>query len=240
MRTIVLTLFALAAAACNASVGEGPQVIDDLGDGVDAGPAESADAAPQSDAGPTAITLSQTISDAITPANSVACLQQTGDPPVPVETRENSYFRVFDLGALGISQDLAIDKVTFGIESASSPTGTQPANVTLYTLTGGFIVANLGVLATVDLDVADQAETLVDVPFDAIAPGGSKLVVEVHVPDSAGNNRLFFIGSNGQGESAPSFLRAAVGGCDIGEPTDLDVLGFPAVNIVMTVSGSHF
>ena len=47
--------------------------------------------------------------------------------------------------------------------------------------------------------------------------------------------RLFTIGSNGQGQSAPGYLRAPV--CDVAVATDLGAIGFPAMHMVMRVVG---
>lgn len=203
-----------------------------------------------SDAGLVPITLSHSGSTDIAPGNSVACNQRQDDGTgtlVPVYHTENSFYRVFDLTAEGVERDLAVEQVSFGVESArGGADATQPISVKLHTLTGQFVVANLTELATVDIDVPDQAATTIDVPIEATVPANATLVVEIAM-GSGEPDDLFFIGSNTAGETSPTYLRApdcdddadSTNGTALAEPLDLDRIGFDNVQAVILVSGTY-
>jgi hypothetical protein len=70
----------------------------------------------------------------------------------------------------------------------------------------------------------------------ATAPAGSTLVVEVDTPDMSDTGGGLFIGSNPDGQTAPSYIRSD--SCEISEPTDLAAIGFPGMHIVMNVTGT--
>jgi hypothetical protein len=180
---------------------------------------------------PQSITLSHSTSLAITPGNSVSCNLDNLHA-------DNSYYRVFDLPSLGVTSPLEISKVTVGIETALAGVGTtQPATVRLHTLTGPLTLANLTLFGSVDIAVANQNETLLDVPIAATAPAGSTVVVEVFTPDGQPSGHSFFIGSNTAGATGPSYLAAV--DCSAAEPADVAGLGFPDMHIVLTITGLH-
>jgi hypothetical protein len=70
---------------------------------------------------------------------------------------------------------------------------------------------------------------------EGTAPAGSSLVVEIDAPDQAGTGRAFFVGSNDDGQTAPTYLRSDT--CGTPEPTDVADLGFPGFHVVMNVTG---
>lgn len=225
-------------------VGEAPFTV-----ASDAGVPE-VDATPPVDAGPTPVTLTHsTDPSTVTAANSVACVQQQTDADgntVPVFHQENSYYRVFDLEALGVDRDLAISKVSFGIESANSGAANQQmVEIKLHTLDGAFQVANLAPLASAQVLVTDQSQEILEVDIEAVAPASSILVAEVLIPNGD-PDRLMFIGSNTAGQSGPSYLRAP--SCDddgndatpsaFEEPVDLTPF-FPDMHVVLSVSGIY-
>lgn len=229
----------LGATACTIqSIGETPDPPElDAGDG-DATSSLGPDAAPE------AVTLSQnTDPDTVTAANSVACVSQDANG-VPIFHQENSYYRTFDLAALGVTRDLAIDSVQFGVES-SNPGGAnmQSIEVKLYTLSGAFTLANLTEIGSGSALVPAINAELFEVPVQGTAPAGSTLVVELLTP-SGDPDRLLFIGSNTAGQDGPSFLRAP--DCDddanpdtpsaFEEPVDLTPF-FPDMHVIMSVSG---
>ncbi len=151
---------------------------------------------------------------------------------------ENSYYRVFDLDAEGIGCDFDITSVDVGIElaQAGGDTGAQPMTVALHTLDGDLQSANLTTVASVDIDVADQANTVLEVPIAARVSAAELLVVEVMIPNGQGAGHSFFIGSNNAGQSGPSFIRAP--DCGVGEPGDAANLGFPNMHLVLDIHGS--
>jgi hypothetical protein len=224
-RLVPCFVAALLAGAC-AAIGDAPQTIDEeLPDG-------GVDEIEPS------LTLRQSASETITAGNSISCIvRDTQDPPQPLEHKDDAYYRVFDLGALGLRDGFEVEAIKVGIETASSPTGSQPARVALHTLSGGFTVGNLTQLAAVDLQVANQNSQFLMVPIAASVPGSAKLVVEFSVPDSAGGKQLFWIGSNAEGQTAPSFWRSTA--CGQPEPGDLTALGNPNMHIVMSVIGER-
>jgi hypothetical protein len=254
VKTMLASAAALFIAACQPTIGDAPGIGSGVqrpdagdpdlgGDGSsrpDAAPVETpADAGPGQ---PRQITLRQTTSDQILDLHSIACIEQEDDG-TPIQNRENSYYRVFDLAEEKFDGDLQVDSVTIGVESASAPgDATQPATVRLHTLEGDLLVANMTEINHVDIDIEPQLQTALEVPIAATAPAGSTLVVELFIPDSADQNRLFFIGSNDLGQTAPGYLRAPSSGCDFIEPTTFDDIGgadFPDIDIVMMVSGSY-
>ncbi len=185
---------------------------------------------------PTAITLSHSSSPTVTQGNSVAC-QYEGSGA----TSENSYYRVFALGEFGIASQLEIASITIGVQLADAGSGTtQPATLRIYTLNGPFTLANLQEIASTSVSISDQSLSLLDIPIGATAPMGSTIVVELAVPDGQSAGHKFYFGSNGAGQSAPSYLRAP--GCSTPQPTDIATLpGITTpVHLVMQVSGTHY
>ena len=206
---------------------------------MDGGPLFS-DGGGSPDATPVAVTLSQSSSQEITPQNSVACVEQDADGN-PIEHRENSFYRVFALEEEGVAGRLETSSVAVAIQSAESPNPSQPMTVRLHTLAGNQLeVARLSQIGSADVTVANQGAGILDVPLVATAEAGSKLVVEIFLPDAAGGGNLLFPGSNNAAQSGPTYLRAPVAGCDLVEPVDLAEIGFPEVHLVVSVAGTAY
>lgn len=206
----------------------------DAGRLVDAGPRP--DAGPEVDSGPvggTAVTLTQSTSMTITADNSVACIDDLEGFNI-----QSSYFRMFDLAAAGITTPLAVSQVSFGVEAATGAGGDQPAQVKIHALTGTLTNANLmAPVDTADITITDaQSNTVVDVAVTGTIPVGSKLVVELAVPDGSEGNSLF-VGSNSAGQSGPTYVRDECGGAE--EPTSLADLGEPNMHWVLSVEGTR-
>lgn len=228
--TLVLVL-----GACDAQVGapltdeaEGPAPVDAGAEQ----PGPDANDEPDSEREPTSVSLSQNASTEVLPMNSVACIYNETDAHL-----ENSYYRVFDLDAMGIDGPIDVSSVTFGVERAVAPGGSQQVVVKAHTLSGNLALANLTELASVEVSVTDQSGSLVAAPINASAPAGSVLVIEIWMPDDP--EAVLFIGSNQSGQTQPAYLRAAATGCDIVEPTSLTDLGFPNVHIIMAADGTE-
>src|SRR5205814_155376 len=69
------------------------------------------------------------------------------------------------------------------------------------------------------------------------APGSAlELVMEVNIPDGSAQGNVFFIGSNTDPETGPSYLSAA--DCGVNDPTPTGDIGFPDMHIVFNVYGS--
>jgi hypothetical protein len=216
--------------------GKAPQgEVPDSGAGLpDGGSVDRADAARTIDAGGGGgeVTLTQSSSMTIDEGNSLGC--QDVDFGFTYST---SYYRVFDLPALGIDGPLDIEQVSVGIEYAMGGNGTdQPARVRLHTLDGAFKIADLTQIASVSLRVADaQALSVIDVPVTATVPAGSTLVVEFLVPDGSANLNTLFPGSNSANQTGPTYVRSSA--CSIPQPTDVATLDPPApdMHLVMSV-----
>ncbi|HKE19249.1 MAG TPA: hypothetical protein VKB80_30445 [Kofleriaceae bacterium] len=183
-------------------------------------------APPQPDAAPSqAVTLTQSGSLNIVGDNSVAC------GPDPDTFAANSYYRVFDLAALGVSGPLDVSKVTFGVQESTSNDGNGlAAKVTIHTLVGALQLANLTEVAHKNITIQELAPDppgtiggrLNEVSLTgATVPAGSVMVVEVS-HDALGNNEFLLMGSNRAGQTGATFVRGAA--CGVGEPIDVDSL----------------
>lgn len=235
-RSLGVLVFA-AASACSAAAGDpsgqaSPPPVD--------GGSEFADSGGSADAAPVAVTLTQSTSQEITPQNSVACIESDADGN-PVEHRENSFYRVFDLAAAGVTGRLETSSVAVGIQSAESPDPDQPMSVRLHTLAGpDLLVASLTEIGRADVTVANQGAGILDVPLVATTDASATLVVEIFLPDAAGGGNLIFPGSNADGQSGPTYVRAPADGCDLVDPTDLADIGFPDMHLVVSVAGTSY
>ena len=154
-------------------------------------------------------------------------------------TFETHYWRAFDLPSFGINGGFDVCEVEITVEAAISVEGTQPLGVNLYsTTTGTFPAGTLTPIGSAGLIlVPDQDQTFLTVPVAGSVPPASALVVEVVSFDGTNDLFAFFIGSNADGQTAPSYLSAP--SCGIAAPTDLASLGFPNMHIVMTVHGTE-
>jgi len=219
------------------AIGPAPRIDATVRDVVDGAPATidarlSPDAPPGPDAAPNTATLTQSSSQVVLSANSVSCV---GD--LTGYHADNSYYRVFDLADFNITAPFQVTSVEFGVEESASTSGTQPVDVILHALANGssFTVADLVEIGRHDESLGDLVETTHTVPVSATVPVGSQLVVEIFTPDGRTMGNTFFIGSNQDGESAPSYLRAA--DCGVTEPTLMTALTPNIVHMVINVTG---
>jgi hypothetical protein len=234
---ILCTALILALGACSSTSGGGNNNNDSDNDDDD-DDFDRPDARPRADAEPSSeeMTLSQTETDDIVKDNSIGCLFY--DDGVPTHNEANSYYRVFDLGEMDdVDGGFEIEQVNIGIELAESTKGSQPATIRLHTLTGELKVANLDQVSALLIDIPDQVRKVLTVDINETIPKDSKLVVELEIPDANNGERLFVIGSNTGGETAPAYMRAA--NCDIDQPTTFEELsGRDDINVVMSLTGT--
>lgn len=182
-------------------------------------------------------TITESTSQTITQGNSVACSSDNG-----VTTTENHYWRAFNMNTFTGGQEYDITSVDFGIEQATSGSGTgQPLTVNLYAnhgsaFPGGDWQSNLiGTSGTIN--IPDQSLTIFNVPITATVPAGTlELVMEVMTPDGTNVGNAFFIGSNTDAETGTSYLSAV--DCGLTDPTPVGDIGFPNMHIVFNVNGS--
>jgi len=180
------------------------------------------------------ITITQSSTQTITALNSISC---NGNG---LHT-DNSYFRAFDLASLGAPNGLDVCEVQVGVEQATS-TGAagQPATINLYTTSAPFpsgYPGSLTQIGTASVTIPDSATgSVYAIPVTGSAPAGSELVVEVFTPSGQADGNSFFIGSNTDPQSGPSYLMAA--DCGANAPTDIASLGFPNMHIVLNAVGN--
>jgi len=148
---------------------------------------------------------------------------------------DNSYWRSFVLADFGITDDFNVTTVEIGVETATGAGGTQPITVNLYTTDAPFPGGTLTLIGTASVVVADQTLSIFPSAVTGTAPAGSELVVEIFTPEGQTDGNTFFIGSNPDGQTAPSYISAAA--CGITTPTDVTDIGFPDMMIVMNVTG---
>ena len=98
-----------------------------------------------------------------------------------------------------------------------------------------FTFANFAPIGTAAVNVPDQSLTIITVPVAGTAPAGSNLVVEFFTPEGQTAGNSLFVGSNPDGQTAPTYLAAV--DCGVPEPTDTATLGFPGMHLVMNVTG---
>ncbi|MEM6671562.1 MAG: hypothetical protein AAF726_01890 [Planctomycetota bacterium] len=139
----------------------------------------------------------------ITLFNSIACVSQTSSA-----TLTNAYLRRFTPAtSCGQSGAFEVGSVTFGIEMAASASGSQAANVRLYTIAPGanFRYPNMTLLIDEPTSILDSmfAFQTVQLSTAVAVPAGVDLVVELFVP---GSGDQFYIGSNANGQSGPTFI----------------------------------
>jgi hypothetical protein len=199
-------------------------------------------------------TITESTSQKVTAQNSFSCNNMSGHS-------DNSYWRAFTLTAFSITNNFDVQSVDIGIESATSggvvgkaaSTGSafsrnnqkgnapkggqgQPLTLRLYTNTGGaFPGGTRNLIATANYTIPDQALTIVNLPISAFVPAGSELVVEAFTPNGQNSGNLFFIGSNAEVETGPSYVSAP--DCKISNPTPTADIKFPDMHIVMNVNG---
>ena len=171
--------------------------------------------------------------------NSVACGVDG------VGTTANGWARCFDLVAEGITGNLEINTVYFGIQQATIQD--ILINVNLYIDVDGCPPGTPGedavLLATASRIVgpADELGSLkpVHFPQGTVAPAGSTLIVEIESPVDGTVEPTFSFRprSNSLGQCAPSYIRAA--DCGLGGWVDLADIGFPDAHLVIKVIGSE-
>ena len=207
---------------------------DSTGDDVgtpDAGHVDPPDAGPDlpdagGGGGPVTITHSNTM--ALEAGTGISCTSDVGNA-------RNSWYRVFDLPAMGITGSLAVSKVTIGIQEADADgDDVQPLTVKLHQLSGAFVVANLSELGRSRIDVNDGALQIIEVPLTTSVPAGITLVAEMTVPNGQGlfDGDFLFPGANDDGQTGPTWVRSECGGP---QPVDAATVGFPNFHLVLSI-----
>ncbi len=148
--------------------------------------------------------------------------------------QEDSFFRAFDLPALGVTVPYVVESVDAGVGfvRASSPTATQRLRANVYANSGGAFPAGTRTLVgTGTAIVRDTALTTINVPVHAVVPAGSELVVEVSQLTDHPFMALFSLGSNSGPQTAPTYVLAPA--C-----SGPNVIVLPGTSFVLTVNGA--
>jgi hypothetical protein len=201
------------------------------------------------------VTISQSSNSTfVVPGNSVACAAQ--DPPAPAppttqQTAANFYWRSYQLSSFPvITGPFSVTSVTFAVENAVHPLATQTLRVRLYKDTNGGAPVAVGtdlvqVGENASVSVPNGANQFITAPVTGNFLQSDTLVVSVDSPDytieyGTGSplpqNAVFFIGSNADPETGPSYLSAT--DCTVPTPTTTAALGFPNMHIILDVTGT--
>lgn len=179
-------------------------------------------------------TITHSLSQSIVAGNSTACFDdKTGF------TRENTYWRAFDMNTFTGSQAYDISSISLGVEQASGSGSFQDLDVVLWTNNGApFPGGTLEPLAIFFLTIINDSSFFVQIPLDqtTVPAGTLELVMEVNSPDGVANGNVFLIGSNSEGQTGPSYISEP--DCGLPDPVDLASIGFPDMHIVFNVDGS--
>lgn len=147
---------------------------------------------------------------------------------------ENRYFRVFQPAELpGSGSIRQIDGISFAIDSAMSPTGTQPVAVRLHQLAGPLTLANLSLVAETIVAVTDEPLARYRARFDtpAVVAPSAVLVAELYVPDGSQAGTSVYPGGNTLGGHTPAYWASA--GCAIPEPLSMIDAGYGWINFLI-------
>lgn len=185
--------------------------------------------------GACASTITHSSSHEIVLGNSVSC--NNGQPTY--YHLATGYWRAFNMNKFANLDQYNITSVSFGIEVAVSGSGSgQPATITIYTNTGSpFPNGTLSQIASTQVTVVDQSQEIMSVPLLVSVPAGtSEIVMEVFTPSGVADHNVFFVGTNPDMQTDPSYMSAP--GCGNPNPTNTAVLGFPNAHIIFDIHGS--
>lgn len=237
-RAVVLVALAACAKAGGQQAGDDDPGIDAPSD--DAGDVDAPDA-PDIDAGPVPVTLSQNTAENSDLSLSFACRSN-----VDGATRENSWYRVFRLADEGVANGLRVESVSFAVAVSS---GLVPVQVKIGTYSGSLTPAPAQLDTSLITPITSSTPftvpntngtpSIVTVPVTANVPALSQMIVEVFAPDLGGTAKFFFLGANSAGQEAPGYLRAPA--CTAPQPKLPGSFSTDYANshFVITVAGTH-
>ena len=186
------------------------------------------DAAPAPDARPAGpITLSQTTSDAIT--SGAGCYDRVFGANESI-----AFYRAFKLSDFGVSGELAVSEVQFGVAEARAGGGSQPVSLRLHTLDGDVVRRDrFTEIAATTVTVPNGEGQVAKAPIAATVPAGGTLVVELSVASSF---NYFALGANSGGERVPAYVRSAF--CNVSELAELARQTNPPKHALISVTGT--
>ncbi|MDZ4754975.1 MAG: LamG-like jellyroll fold domain-containing protein [Phycisphaerae bacterium] len=161
----------------------------------------------------------------ITLLNTPHCLIEN------VATLANGYARSFVAPT-----SIQLRCVTFATEFNTGPAWPVEVHVYAGDVHGPF--ADLTLISEASIEIgADSGPTLHSVRMGggAVIPAGTSFIIEVFSPTrdprAGGDGGFLFFGSNGAGQSAPSYIRAVE--CAFPDFVDVATVGFPQTNILI-------
>ena len=172
--------------------------------------------------------LTQSVDGSVIVAGTVAC--NAGGI-----VTDNSFIRVYDLPSGAFTPD----EVQYGVETAAGNTG---ISVNLYAIPAGSNISVTGLPAVTCGTALVQADG--DLLFESVAVAGcpaidgdaNDLVVEVLTDDCQETGCInYFHGSNGLGETGPSYIAAE--DCGIVNPVTFADIGFAGIHLLLDVCG---
>lgn len=176
--------------------------------------------------------LAQTADMAIAPQLSLACSDASG-------TKENSWYRMFPLAALGVDKPFTIYRVNFGVQTAI---GDQRVKVSIGTYAGdaGSVELDptkIDVLGLTTIPVREGPSQMLQANFPAITvPQSANLIVEIK-SEGGGDGRYFYLGATRGAETIPGYLRAPT--CNVANPVMTSALGYSQTHLIIAVSGAY-
>ncbi len=184
-------------------------------------------------------TMSQSVDNMTVQPGTISC--NTGATP-PQYHVVNSYWRAYDLPTEGVTIPIDVTCIRFGVEFALAGTGgEQPMEVRLYTQPspGTFPTVVPTVPVHTEMFMLPDTSNMTSPIFVAglssvvtVQPNET-LIVELYLPNGVPSMNVMFPGSNGSGETAPSYISAA--GCAIATPSTMATIGFPNIHLILDV-----
>jgi hypothetical protein len=176
--------------------------------------------------------LAQTDDMTIAPQLSLACSDPNG-------TKENSWYRMFALPAMGVTRAFTVHRVNFGVQTAI---GDQRVKVSIGTYGGNpgsveLDPTKIDLLGLTTIPVPEGKSQMLQAIFPAITvPQGANLIVEIR-SEGFEDGRYFYLGATQSSETNPGYLRAPT--CMVPNPVMTSGLGYGQTHLIITVSGAY-
>jgi hypothetical protein len=164
----------------------------------------------------------------------------------PSTSRDNRYYRFFEMSSFSITADYSVTHVSFGVQTLTIPTlpAGFPVTVKIFSTTAtnfptGFPTGYTELASVTTNMTLAEVGTLVSIqiPTAPIIPLGSNLLVEVgyDAPEANSGNRIF-LSANDLGQTGPTYIASTT--CAITDPTDMTAIGFPTAHLILTVDNT--
>ncbi len=167
--------------------------------------------------------------------NTVACGNSS-----TATSSDNRYYRAFNLASMGVTSAFNLASIQFGVASLTAPSGyvvTVKAYKTTATFPTGFPTGyTLIGQANYTVQTANVG-TIVTVPVTVTGPVAANETLVVEVGYAAGATGVnISLGSNTAPQTGPSYIAST--SCSIATPTDVALINFPDVHMVINAVGT--